>query len=237
MILAVIDHATHVLHVLKADEDVIAKRFNGEEEDFIKSSLPSLTDYSWDYIVREERHDAAPSDDRIEAVRKEALVFITDVMARCADEDGFLEMTDIDECESPIVHTDPEGEDAGIYTLDRIVLRDDELIFEAGSSRFIIDRTANDTGVEALCEVARHLKDNKDTVAALAIGRLLEKAEGAGDQKSRAALHSEMLSLLQWPVLTEGDPIFEDVRSKREEYSQENYETLVAFFKGVKAEL
>ncbi len=49
--LAIIDHAQHALFIEDVDTELLAEKYNGEEEKYIKDNYELKEGFSWDYIV------------------------------------------------------------------------------------------------------------------------------------------------------------------------------------------
>lgn len=49
--IVIIDHETHSLFIEDVDEDMLAKDYNGNEEDYIVDNYSLSNTWSWDYIV------------------------------------------------------------------------------------------------------------------------------------------------------------------------------------------
>lgn len=49
--LAIIDHDCHTLFVEDVDEELLAEKYNGEEEAYIKDNYCISDNFSWDYIT------------------------------------------------------------------------------------------------------------------------------------------------------------------------------------------
>lgn len=52
--IAIINHDNHQLFVVDIANDILLKKYDGEEEAYIKDNFPNLTNYSWDYITDAE---------------------------------------------------------------------------------------------------------------------------------------------------------------------------------------
>ena len=49
--IAILNHETHELYIEDIPLDILEKKYNNEEENFIKDNYPDLGFHSWDYIV------------------------------------------------------------------------------------------------------------------------------------------------------------------------------------------
>lgn len=52
--IAIIDHETHTLFIEDIDEDILEKKYGGEEEAYIKDTYDLSDNWSWEYIVHTE---------------------------------------------------------------------------------------------------------------------------------------------------------------------------------------
>ena len=69
--IAIIDHETHTLFIEDIDEDILEKKYGGEEEAYIKDTYDLSDNWSWEYIVHTEY---IPIDDDPIAVEFEDLL-------------------------------------------------------------------------------------------------------------------------------------------------------------------
>lgn len=49
--IVIIDHDSHTLYVEDVNEELLAEKYNGEEEDYIKDTYSISDNFSWDYII------------------------------------------------------------------------------------------------------------------------------------------------------------------------------------------
>ena len=49
--IAIINHDTHELLVEDIDINLLQKKYNGEEEEYIKDTYADMNNFSWDYIT------------------------------------------------------------------------------------------------------------------------------------------------------------------------------------------
>ena len=49
--IVIIDHDAHILFVEDIDEKMLEKKYNGEEEKYIKDNYEISDNFSWDFIV------------------------------------------------------------------------------------------------------------------------------------------------------------------------------------------
>lgn len=52
--IAIIDHETHTLFIEDIDEEVLEKKYGGEEEAYIADTYDLSDNFTWEYIVETE---------------------------------------------------------------------------------------------------------------------------------------------------------------------------------------
>ena len=72
--IAIIDHESHTLFVEDIPEDIL-KKYNDEEEAYIKDNYPNLTNFSWDYITSAQYMPESDNQDVYEIDFKDILAF------------------------------------------------------------------------------------------------------------------------------------------------------------------
>ncbi len=91
--LAIIDHAQHTLFIEDVDTVLLAEKYNGEEEEYIKDNYEFKEGFSWDYIVNTlyVKEDEDPREVDLEELREKPKEFfeITSVSRGDLEAKGF----------------------------------------------------------------------------------------------------------------------------------------------------
>lgn len=52
--IAIIAHDSHTLYIEDVNEELLEKKYNGEEEAYIKDNYCISDNFSWDYIIKSQ---------------------------------------------------------------------------------------------------------------------------------------------------------------------------------------
>ena len=118
---------------------------------------------------------------KLQKIREEAIAAIKALLAKYGLEQ--IDAVDIDEGCSPVVRRNPDNDDM-TFTLDRVVLKDGKLLFDASSCFDNATFDEDSISTDALADILEWLGDNEETIAGIAEETKEGEDAGQGENDS-----------------------------------------------------
>ena len=118
---------------------------------------------------------------KLQKIRREAIEAIKALLAKYGLEQ--IDAVDIDEGCSPVVRRNPDNDDM-TFTLDRVVLKDGKLLFDASSCFDNATFDEDSISTDALADIQEWLEENEETIARIAEETREDEDAGQGENDS-----------------------------------------------------